>query len=103
MTDTLDPNNYPAVWNEHRRLSLLHERCLESLMAEVGVDSASALEDALLELREANHYSQQARHLYSQLLSLEQELAKAEDAFAVATRIKEARETIDRDLISIEC
>lgn len=99
----LDPNNYPAVWNEHRRLSILHDRCLERLMLELGVERVSELEAALLELRANSSADPHAARLYSEFLVLERDLAQAEEVFALASRLREASLTVDRDLVSIDC
>jgi len=99
----LDPGNYPAVWNEHKRLSILHDRALASLMEAMQCNSPSELEEALLELRAAKEPSYQCLTLYSQFLRLERELERTEEVFALATRLRLSKDALDSDLKALEC
>ena len=50
-SSNIDPANYPAVWNEHRRVTILHDRCQDELMEALGYTSLSVLEEKLLLMR----------------------------------------------------
>jgi len=99
----LDPANYPAVWNEHKRLSMQYDKALSVLMEAMECGSPSELEEALLRLRAAKEPSLYCLTLYSQFLRLERELEKTEELFAIATRLRNTSKALDSDLHSMDC
>lgn len=103
MKTNLDPTNYPAVWNEHRRLLILHDRCLFEMMLALDCEEQSELEEAILAMRSQAIVNSHAMTLERKRIKLEQELTAAEDALALATKLRHAQHGMDKDFAVMEC